>query len=264
MGADDDRPIADITLERYRLRELPADVTARLDERLRADDELRRRLDALQLSDDQIHASNQLDLIASGIGHRLAARQRTNAGAPPSRLIRRWAMPVLVATGILLAIVLPRLTSVSVEDEDRIKGLRTSLALFRRVGAGSETLADGAVAHQGDLIRVGYHAAGRGYGMILSVDGRGHVTVHLPDRGERAVPLRHEPTVLLDQAYELDDAPKWERFYFVTADEPFMIAPVIASAQRAVTSARGGPPASLELSAGLEQSVFSLQKESKP
>jgi hypothetical protein len=160
--------------------------------------------------------------------------------------------------------VLPRITSAPVDDEERIKGLRASLALFRRVGGGSETLADGAVAHRGDLIRVGYHAAGRGYGMILSIDGRGHVTVHLPDRGERAVPLRHEPAVLLDQAYELDDAPRWERFYFVTADQPFMVAPVVASAQRAVTSARGDPPPYLALSAGLEQSVFSLQKESKP
>src|SRR5262245_1850946 len=227
MGADDDRPIADVTLERYRLRELPADVTARLDKRLRADDELRRRLDALQQSDDQMHASNRLELIATGVGDRLAARQGTTAGAASTAPIRRWAMPVLVAAGILLAIVLPRLTSAPGEDEERIKGFQASLALFRRVGAGSETLADGAVARQGDLIRVGYRAAGRRYGMILSIDGRGHVTVHLPDRGERAVPLHHEPTVLLDQAYELDDAPRWERFYFVTADQPFVIAPVI-------------------------------------
>src|SRR5262245_23585771 len=145
MSADDDRPIADVTLERYRLGELPADVIARLDERLLADDELRRRLDALQRSDDQMHASNRLERIAAGVGDRLAPRQRTTAGAPSTALIRRWTMPVLVAAGILLAIVLPRLTSAPGEDEERIKGLRASLALFRRVGSGSETLADGAV-----------------------------------------------------------------------------------------------------------------------
>jgi hypothetical protein len=69
--------------------------------------------------------------------------------------------------------------------------------------------------------------------------------------------------VLLDHAYELDAAPKWEQFYFVTGKDPFMIAPIVASVARAVTDGPG-KPAALALPAGLEQSTFSLLKEGKP
>jgi hypothetical protein len=263
MHVDHDGPVADITLERYRLNELPADVTARLERRLRDDDRLRRRLDALSVSDQQIQSSEGLELVAVRVRQRLATRD-TNAERPAWWAVSRWAVPAAVAAGIALVLVLPHWRSMPIEDDERIKGLQASLVLFRQVGAGSETLADGAVAHRGDVIRVGYRARGRAYGVIMSIDGRGHVTVHLPSAGDRAVPLARDTTVLLDQAYELDDAPRWERFYFVTANEPFMVAPLVRSAHRAVALARGDTPADLTLSPGLEQSVVSLQKESKP
>ena len=148
-------------------------------------------------------------------------------------------------------------------DGDRIKGLLPGLAVYRKTAEGSETLADGAVAHTGDLIRIGYHAAGRPYGVILSIDGRGGVTLHLPPDGDRAATLDREATVLLDQAYELDDAPRWERFYFVTGDAPFATALVLDAARRAA-SPHGQPPRELALPRGLEQSTFSLQKEERP
>ena len=42
--------------------------------------------------------------------------------------------------------------------------------------------------------------------------------------------------MLLDQAYELDDAPRWERFYFVTGDTPFAVAPIVDAARRAAAN----------------------------
>jgi hypothetical protein len=111
---------------------------------------------------------------------------------------------------------------------------------------------------------VGYHAAGHAYGVIVSIDGRRLVTLHLPRDGERAVPLGREATVLLDHAYELDDAPRWERFYFVTGNEPFLVSAVVIAAERAALVSRDDTPATLSLPAGLTQSVFSLQKESQP
>src|SRR5262245_49244846 len=259
MAVDDDRPVADVTLERYRLRELPADIAACLERRLSRDDRLRSQLEALAHSDEQIRASDRLERVAAGVRQRFAARSRV----PEQRL---WRSPIqlAVAAGVVILLVFPLVRSVPGEESERTKGLRPSLTLFRQVGAGSETLADGAVAHEGDVIRVGYRAAGRPYGVILSIDGRGHVTLHLPSSGDQAVPLGRNNTVLLDEAYELDDAPRWERFYFVTAADPFMVAPIVASAHRAVALSRGDTPAALPLAAGLDQSVFSLQKESKP
>ena len=135
---------------------------------------------------------------------------------------------------------------------DRIKGLRPSLAVYRRTANGSETLADRTVARPGDVLRVGYHAAGRPYGVIFSMDGRGTVTMHLPAAGDHAVPLAREATTLLDQAYELDDAPLWERFYFVTGDSAFAAAPVVDAARRAAGDPR---PARLARAAARARTV---------
>ena len=171
MAVDNDGPVAEITLERYRLKELRADVAARLERRLGVDDQLRRRVDALALSDEQIRTSDRLELVAARVRHRLAAERTSErrAWTPAAR----WALPVAVAAGVALMALLPWTTFVPAGGDERIKGLDASLTLFRQVGAGSETLADGAVAHQGDVIRVGYRAAGRAYGVILSIDGRG-------------------------------------------------------------------------------------------
>ena len=263
MAVDNDSTVAEITLERYRLNELPADVAAGLERRMRADDQLRRRVDALALSDERIRTSHSLELVAERVRHRLAAERR-DAERRAWTPVARWALPAAVAAAVALMVLLPWTILLPAGGDERIKGLEASLTLFRQVAAGSETLADGAVARQGDVIRVGYQAAGRAYGAILSIDGRRHVTLHLPSGGDRAVALGRGPMVLLDQAYELDDAPRWERFYFITGEEPFPIAPIVASAQRAIAQADGNAIPALPLAAGLQQSVFSLQKESQP
>lgn len=260
MEVDNDGPVAEITLERYRLKELPADAVASLERRMRADDQLRRRVDALARSDEQIQTSDHLKLVAARVRHRLAA-ERTGAERRAWTSVARWALPAAVTAGVALMFLLPLSVFVPGGGDERIKGLEPSLTLFRHVGKGSETLADGAVARQGDVIRVGYNAAGRAYGVILSIDGRSHVTVHLPTGGDRAVALGREPTVLLDQAYELDDAPRLERFYFITGEEPFPIAPIVASLERAIAKADGDAIPAVTLAAGLHQSVFSLKKE---
>jgi len=267
MRSDPEPRVPDISLERYRLQELPPGEADRVKDRLRHDEALRRRLAALERSDDAILREYPPDWLTGQIRQRLAARD--HASRPSSRVAAYWAIPagVLVAALLLIAIV-PRVgpfaaNSGGTSDAgDRIKGLSPALTVYRQTADGSETLADGTVAHAGDVVRVGYRAAGRRYGLILSVDGRAVVTMHLPPQGDRAAALERESTVLLDQAYELDDAPRWERFYFITGDTPFAVAPIVDAAHRAAIE--GQPPRALSLPRGLEQSSFALQKESRP
>jgi hypothetical protein len=68
--------------------------------------------------------------------------------------------------------------------------------------------------------------------------------------------------VLLDFSYELDDAPRWERFYLVTGARPFDLEPVRRAALGVATAGSEAVPPPLPLAADLEQSVFSLSKES--
>ena len=70
--------------------------------------------------------------------------------------------------------------------------------------------------------------------MIFSIDGGGVVTIHLPTDGREsgsAAELETGGEVRLPFSYELDAAPRFERFFFVAADEPFSLAPVLSRAR---------------------------------
>jgi hypothetical protein len=164
----------------------------------------------------------------------------------------------LTATVLAIVVALPHAPGQSSEI-GRIKGsVAPALAVYRRTAAGSERLADGDVARGGDLLRLGYASAGRKYGLILSIDGTGTVTLHLPPSGDRAVPLGQGSLVLLNSSYELDDAPRIERFYFVTGERAFDARPIVAAAKSA-----GPAPDALSLPAGLDQVTFAIRKEAR-
>jgi hypothetical protein len=259
--------IPDILVERYRLKELPQEAADRLAGQARQDATLRDRIEALDRSDEEMRRTGALDRLANRI-----VRETRSGARGRRRPVASWAVPAAAAAAIVALVVAARSPALRLADRDavtatapsgdRIKGLRPSLAVYRRTADGSETLADGAVARPGEVLRVGYHAAGRPFGIIFSVDGRGTITMHLPAGGDHAVPLAREATTLLDQAYELDDAPLWERFYFVTGDRAFTAAPVVDAARRAAGDPR--PAVSLALPRGLEQSIFTLEKEVRP
>jgi len=246
--------IPDIVLERYRLNELPPVERAQIAGRLDCDANLRERLAALDRSDATL--GEPID--------RVRARLRTTA-APRRPSWLAWAAPATAIAVVCVVIVLE--TPFPPPAEDRVKGNgdagRPALTLYRRIAGGSERLADGSVAHGGDLIRIGYRAAGRPYGLIVSVDGAGVVTMHLPPTGDRAVALKSDASVLLDQAYELDEAPRWERFFFIAGNTPFDAAPVLRAARDAAHADGATPPAALALPSGLAQTGFTLQKESR-
>jgi hypothetical protein len=253
--------IPDLVLERYRLNELPPTEAARIAERLGVDVQLRQRLEMLDQSDEALREPIERMRARLGAYH-VPARQRSIA----------WPIPAAVAISALLAVVVWQTiapgSSVPAETTatDRVKGGGSSglpaLALYRRTAEGSEQLGDGAVAHAGDLIRVGYRAAGRHYGVIVSIDGAGVVTMHLPPSGNRSAALKDEAIVLLDQAYELDAAPRWERFYFVAGASSFDAGPIVQAARDAAKSHPQGPVPALALPSGLDQAGFTLQKES--
>ena len=238
------RPIPDVLLERYVLNELPAAAAAAIEREIAGNPSLATRVAELVASDAEIRTRYApVRFLRPGPSRRPSIRGLALAGA-------------LTAAVVTMLMVIPRLPPA---DGDRIKGVVAtdpSLAVYRRTSGGSERLADGGVVHPGDLLRVGYVAAGRAYGVILSIDGVGAVTLHMPPAGDRAVPLAQAPLTLLDTAYELDESPRIERFYFITGADAFSVAPILAAARSA-----HAPPQALPLSPGLEQVTFSVQKE---
>jgi hypothetical protein len=259
--------IPDLLLERYRLNEVSPAERAEIERRLRDEETLRRRLDEIERSDEAIRATPFPESLAGQLRGRAAldgTPGRPHTGA--STRVLRWALPLAIGVTAMVVVVGSRTGGLRRPDStgERIKGLRPSLVMFRQTAQGSETLADGAAAREGDVVRLAYQAAGQSYGVIVSIDGRGGVTLHLPATGGEASRLRPGDKVLLDNAYELDDAPRWECFYFVTALKPFDVQPVVEAAKREAALHRASPPATLALARGLEQSTFVLQKEHRP
>jgi hypothetical protein len=258
------RRISDITLERYLLGELPDREMAETKRVLEEDEESRARFRALKRSNREILDQYPPDFMGRQIQSRL---DRQDEQSSKKGFFTPWPMAAFMgaaaATLLLLAFLPPELiTSRPVENvsTEQIKGHGPNLKLYRKTPDGSEALKDGARAHPGDVIRIGYQAAGHPYGVIVSVDGRGAATLHLPDGGNRSARLQNQGQVLLDFALELDNAPGWERYYFVTSDAPFEVAPVVRAAEQIDIERPVDRPEKLNLSKDLDQFVVSLKK----
>jgi hypothetical protein len=246
------RPIADVELERYLLDELPQGDMQNLRQALDRDPDLRLRLADLERSNREVLAKYP----PAWMDRRIALRLDQARRAPPraSRSLARY-WPVPAAAMVLLvaafsAVLLPR-------RGEHLKGLEPGLALFRKTATGTEKLENGSPAAPGDLVQIVYQAAGMKHGAILSVDGRGTVSLHLPPAGDRSAPLPAGSDTV-GYAYLLDDAPRFERFYLITADTAFALSGVRAQMAR-LAGAAGRQE--LELPAGFRQCVFTLNKE---
>jgi hypothetical protein len=149
-------------------------------------------------------------------------------------------------------------------DDTRAKGDAFHLSLFRKTGTGVERLADGATAHARDLVQVGYSAGAGGFGAIFSIDGRGTVTYHLPEGysgGSRAAPdVDGKGEAVLPSAYELDDAPRFERFFFVYSAKPFGLEELDRSARSLAADPRSAETGRPRLPAGSSLSSLILRK----
>jgi hypothetical protein len=258
--------VPDLVLEQYRLGELPEALSSRLERRLQQDPDLRARLEAIERSDEEIRRQYPPVWLAGQIRMRAGAAAPTPV-EPPRAAWRRWAVPAAVAATVFLVVVLmprPAGPPTAPEATDRLKGPGPHLAIYHRTAQGSQPLSGGDVLRPGALVRIGYQAAGRRYGVILSIDGRGTVTRHLPAQGPSAAALDRAGLVLLDEAYELDDAPRWEAFYFVTADHAFEVEPVLRAAREASSRGAGVSPPTIALQADFNQAVFVLKKEERP
>lgn len=245
-------------LERLAREELPAARAEALRQELGAAG-VEAQLAQLRHADEEILRAHPPARVAAQI--RARARQARAART-------RWAWVLAPAAALLLGLAVWPSTSTEdpgapdslVEDTTRIKGEAARLHIFRRTGAGVERLGPKAPTAAGDQLQLRYQSSGARFGVIVSVDGRGVVTPHLPLEGDSAAPLS-AGEFDLPQSYELDDAPGFERFFLITSDAPFSRAAALGAVERLVKTS-GASSAPLVLPAGLSQ--FSLLLVKRP
>ncbi len=220
---------------------------------------------AIESSNREILQSHPSAPMAAAI--RLRAEQRKHSAVAGKRILV-WASAASVAVLCLIAWALwsPMLAPVVEEtallrtpETVRMKG-SAQLIIHRQTAGGAEVLLPGAVVRPGDRLQLSYLARGAGHGIILSLDGRGQVSLHFPKNPTASTALAQEGEQNLPFSYQLDDAPGFERFVLVTAEKAIPVAGVLAKA-RALGADERIP---LNLPVGCRQVDFLLQKADAP
>jgi hypothetical protein len=265
----DKKPVPDWLLERLALGELDAETAADVRRRLAAEG---RAVDDVMAA---VAASNREILDEHGATPTGAAiRQRAARAAAAERPARKgsfllFGAPLALAGAAALLLVARPWRHGTVHDvigeadDGRIKGdekLQPRLYVYRHHEVGDQQLTDGARAAHGDLVQLAYGSRGGGYGVVLSIDGAGKVTLHWPERLDGDAPaLKPAGETRLPSAYELDDAPAFERFFLVRSPSPFSVATAIGAA-RSLAAQPSARKQLLALPPGFEQISLALDK----
>lgn len=245
--------------ERYLLGELPQEEMDLLRQLEAQDPAFKKALDDLRQDSANILESHP----PAWMARKITSRVQPNLEPPK---VRTWgnAFPTPFWAVLIFLVVLPFVIKDYTDNhtglgDDRIKGLQPRLELYRKLGESSEKLSPSTFAKPGDLVQIRYLAPLACYGTVVSLDGRGTITWHMPEAGGRqSVPMEPGKSRSLPYAYELDDAPYWETFWMIVSDKPFALNSVEKALQNVHLTQDG--PDTLFLPENLKAIRFTLRK----
>jgi hypothetical protein len=238
--------LPDWLVERAALDEMPSASRARLQHA--APGELAARV-------AELREQNARELAAYPAGPAVA---QIEARLRRPRRRRVWIAPLVAAAGLAVAaVVVLRHEPAQDVETTRVKGSARLLA-FRQAGEQAERLGPDAVVHAGDVIQLRYNAGGATHGVIASIDGAGGVTLHFPASADAPTDIEGG-TRTVPEAFALDDAPRFERFFFVTANEPVDVNGTL-EALRALARRGDAADAVLDLPPAVHQLSLRLRK----
>lgn len=269
-----DKKINKWLLERYILEELPEHQIKEIDRQLNQDPVLRKELEQLRDSNREILDQYPPASVVPQILNRYKAEtfnkaktqaEKTGAGAR-SVFFKRflYVTPAFAAALLLIFFIIPfyrnvvapgKTTPITESTGIRIKGASPqNLMIYRKSNDQIELLKNGTQAKAGDLLQVAYAAAEAVHGVILSIDGNGAVTLHFPGKIKGSTRLnKKKKKILLQNAYELDDAPGFERFFFITSKSKIDVQQVIKKARTLAKDTERARTHNIELAGSFRQ-----------
>lgn len=198
---------------------------------------------------------------------RIEGRARTasarEAVAGPNRS-RVFAMILAPAMAIAMATLWVGIShdggTAPVKEVTTAKGLAPVLRLYRQRSKGVERLSTGVVARKGDRLQLGVVSGGSQHGVVVSIDGRGSVTLHWP-QPEAAPTDLGTGELAIPNTYTLDDAPDYERFFLVTTGEAPTDVSTVVHAAEALAQSGDARTGDLAVPHSYSQSSFLVRKE---
>jgi hypothetical protein len=131
------------------------------------------------------------------------------------------------------------------DDGIRTKGeaarLRVHLVPATKGKAATTLLSDGDSCDPGEIVQVSIPSGTRIFAAVLSLDGNGTVTRHIPEQGDSAIPV--QARLEAPHSFQLDEAPGFERFVLFTSDRPFLLKDAEARLRKAGGSGTLSHPA---------------------
>jgi len=281
MNTDRQKKIKPHVLERYILGELPGKQTAEIEERLWADTGLREEIHLLKQENGDILKRYPPGTVVPEILRRCDAEiqrmERESAHRPLflKRLV--YASPAFAILLILILFIFPLqkkdvgpIDPLNREDSTRVKGThavdmsKPRLIIHRQGGGRVEQLKDGAVAKAGDLLQLAYVVPETSFGVIFSIDGRGVVTLHFPGEKSQSTALKKQQRILLPHAYELDNAPAFERFFLITSKTRIDTAKILERASALAKDPEKARTGNIDINQALDQFSLLIGKENGP
>jgi hypothetical protein len=231
--------ISEYYLERYALGELPEEEEEEIRQWTSSMPEIQAALEEIRSSNREILSLYPPQTVKASIS--TWQDDRPKELFPKKRIL---AISAAVSAFLILLLVLPLLKQKPPivypdleQDNTTVKGIptvdlsKTQLLVYRKIQDQVEMMSDGEYARMGDLLQLAYVAVEDPYGIILSIDGRGVITLHLPDSEQKSTKLEGKKQFFLPNAIELDDAPDFERFFFLTSKSPIDVEEVLQEAQ---------------------------------
>jgi len=272
----------DYYLERFILGELPDEESMELRVLIAGDAALQKKIEEIETSNRDIIAHYPPTNFRAKIKNRLKEDQR--ARLPNASLLSFLTgkkilafSAALISFALIVFLIDPFRRDQPMtfpfdmsSDTSLIKGLSridfstTQLLVFRKSKDLVDILRDGHRAKVGDLLQLAYVAKQNKYGMILSLDARGAITLHYPSGLSESTELEMNRQFFLPNAFELDDAPEFERFLFVTSDSPIDVSYVLEQAKKLAMAPGQAKKERLELPQNFTQySVLIIKGEEK-
>jgi hypothetical protein len=205
--------IPDVLIERYLLGEV-TDTERRLVE---ADPSGLARVERLRAESAEILRTFDAAAVAREARARRAERRRG----------RGWRLGILAVATAAAAVAV--LAVAPAPDSVRARGGDPELRVYRQTEGAPVALSSGDAAAAGDIVQLAIVRGADPYGVVVSIDGAGSATLHFPRDGDTSLA---DSTVVLEQAYRLDDAPRFERFFLVTSDTPVDVEEVLGAARQ--------------------------------
>jgi hypothetical protein len=260
-------------LERYVLGELPDETAEEIRRQVLVYPEIDAILKEIESSNRDILELYPVDSVKADLITRMNEAQRKPASFSLRRIL--YFSSALATVLVFFLLILPAIKEKTGTEpfligpeQTVIKGIaaidlsKTQLLIFRKINNEVEMIKDREHALAGDLLQLGYVAAEESYGMIFSIDGRGSVTLHFPAEIGGSTALEKHKESLLANAIELDDAPDFERFFFVTSIYDIDIGSVLKNAESLAKVPGRVPQTDLDLPDGLKQySILILKGE---